>query len=274
MFQTPKDGPVGKTVRLIRKLSALRIPLHAAGAGYFMILSMFPGLVVLLSLLRRTGLRVESLVELIRGWLPDALMPAAEAVIVSAYENASGSLLGLSAVAAIWSAGRGVWGILTGLNAVYGVEESRGWLRTRLISAAYTFAFLLVLLLTLVLQVFGDTVLKLLAGRPGGLARFLTEAVDLRFVLLVILQTGIFALMFRVLPNRRGGFRESLPGALLASFGWLAFSDLYSVYVDHFAGLRSVYGSVYAIALSMLWLYCCMSIVFYGGALNRFLWQS
>ena len=38
MFQTPKDGPVGKTVRLIRKLSALRIPLHAAGAGYFMIL--------------------------------------------------------------------------------------------------------------------------------------------------------------------------------------------------------------------------------------------
>ena len=274
MSQIPKDGRIGKVTRLIRELAGLRIPLHAAGAGYFMILSLFPALVLLLSLLRQTGLRVESMVELVRGWIPEVLVPAAEEIVVSTYENSSGAMVGLSAVAAVWSAGRGVWGILTGLNAVYGVEEDRGWLRTRLISAAYTFAFLLVLLLTLVLQVFGNTVLKLLAGRPGAFAAFLVDAVDLRFMLLVILQTLVFTLMFTVLPNRRGGFRESLPGALLASFGWLVFSDLYSVYVDHFAGLRNIYGSVYAIALSMLWLYCCMSIVFYGGALNRFLRES
>ena len=74
-----------------------------------------------------------------------------------------------------------------------------------------------------------------------------------------------------VLPNRRGCFREGLPGALLGASGWLIFSDLYSVYVERYARLTRVYGSVYAVALSMLWLYCCVSIVFYGALVNRLL---
>jgi membrane protein len=53
--------------------------------------------------------------------------------------------------------------------------------------------------------------------------------------------------------------------------GWLIFSDLYSIYVERFSGYGNLYGSVYAVALSMLWLYCCMSILFFGGALNRWL---
>ncbi len=77
--------------------------------------------------------------------------------------------------------------------------------------------------------------------------------------------------MFMALPSGRNQFWDSLPGALLASSGWLVFSDLFSIYVEHFAHLSNVYGSVYAVALSMLWLYCCMSIVFYGGVLNRYL---
>ena len=77
--------------------------------------------------------------------------------------------------------------------------------------------------------------------------------------------------MYAALPNKRNSFRESLPGALLASVGWLVFSDLYSVYVENFSGYANIYGSVYALALSMLWLYFCISIVFYGGALNAYL---
>ena len=80
--------------------------------------------------------------------------------------------------------------------------------------------------------------------------------------------------MFMALPNKDIRFRDALPGALLASCGWLIFSNLDSVYVEHFARLSNVYGSVYAVALSMLWLYCCISIVFYGGVLNRILTEN
>ena len=78
-------------------------------------------------------------------------------------------------------------------------------------------------------------------------------------------------MLYMVLPNGKNRFGDSLPGALLASSGWLVFSDLYSIYVENFSGYANVYGSVYAVALSMLWLYCCLSILFYGGVLNRYL---
>ena len=77
--------------------------------------------------------------------------------------------------------------------------------------------------------------------------------------------------MFTALPNRKTKLRDSLPGAFLGSLGWLIFSHLFSLYVEHFPSFARVYGSVYAVALSMLWLYFCMSILFYGGLLNRIL---
>lgn len=267
----PKGGILGKTVALATRLRDMRIPGHAANAGYFIVLSVFPALVLILSLLRYTGLEVESLMAVLGSVIPEALRGAAEELVVNTYESSSGAMVGISAVTALWSASRGVYGLLTGLNAIYGVAEDRGYLYTRLISAVYTFAFLLVLMLTLILHVFGTTLLRLLPKARSPFFRFLTEAVDLRFFLLLLVQTLFFTVVFMVLPNRRNRFRDSLPGALLASLGWLVFSDAYSLYVAHFHSYANIYGSVYAVALSMLWLYCCLSIVFYGGALNVYL---
>ena len=105
----------------------------------------------------------------------------------------------------------------------------------------------------------------------NGIVIFLMDLVDLRFFLLLILQSLIFTLMFMVLPNQRNRFVASLPGGILSSIGWLVFSDLFSIYVENFNSYSNIYGSVYAVALGMLWLYCCLSILFYGGALNHFL---
>jgi membrane protein len=177
-------------------------------------------------------------------------------------------------VGALWSASRGIYGLMAGLNEIYDAPESRGYFKTRLLGMFYTVLFLLVLLVTLVLGVFGDSLLQLLPPASGGLGLLLTEVIDLRFFLMLFLQTALFCAMFIVLPNRHNSFRESLPGAVLASTGWLIFSQLFSFYVEHFSGYANVYGSVYAVALSMLWLYCCMSIVFCGGALNQILLEK
>ncbi len=261
-------GFSGKILWAVRRVQEFRIPLHAANACYFIVLAVFPALLLLLGLLRHTPLEVEKLAEMLDGVLPEALLNGAEALILMTYDNASGTLVGVSAVTALWSASRGIYGVLTGLNAIYGVSENRGYLYTRVISMVYTFAFLLVLLLTLGLHVFGTGLLSMLERLPHPAVPVIMEIIDFRFVLLLVLQTGFFTAMFMVLPNRKNGFLESLPGALLAAGGWLVFSDLYSVYVEHFAHLSNVYGSVYGVSLSMLWLYCCMSIVFYAGGLN------
>ncbi len=260
-----------KAVELGQYVTGLRIPVYASHASFFIALSVFPTLVLLMSLLRYTGVGVENLTELLHGILPTALMPAAQKLIVNTYHSTTGTLISVSALAALWSASRGIHGLTTGLNSIYGVAENRGYFRTRLVSVVYTFGFLLVLLLTLVLHLFGTGIMEWLPLEESPLLRFLESVLDLRFFLLLFLQTALFTAMFMVLPNRRNSFGDSFPGAVLASICWLVFSELYSVYVENFAGLSNIYGSVYAVALSMLWLYCCISIVFYGGALNHWL---
>ena len=260
-----------KLTAVITHLSRQKIGMHAASAGYFIVLSIFPLLVLVLALLRYTGLQVDTLTDLLAGFLPNALMPSAKRLILSTYQNTSGAVISLSALTGLWSASRGVYGLLVGLNTIYAVQESRGYFYTRAISMVYTVLFLLMLLVTLVLNVFGTTLLQLLPLQNLGLLQFLWDLLDSRFLLTLLLQTGLFSAMFMALPNRHNSFRESLPGALLASAGWLVFSNLYSIYVRNFSGYANIYGSVYAVALSMLWLYCCLSIVFYGGALNHYL---
>ena len=271
MREFPKGGLVGKTVHFVRAVLELRIPLYAANACYFMVLAVFPTLLLLLGVLQYTPLDVERLGELLAGILPEAFGEGAEEMILLTYDKISGTALSVTAVTALWSASRGIFGVMTGLNAIYGVTEDRGYVVTRCISMVYMFLFLAVLPLTLALHVFGTALLQFLNRLSIPVLDMLAEFVDLRFFLLLAIQTAFFTAMFTVLPNRRNRIRDSVPGALLASSGWLIFSDLYSIYVERFARLSNVFGSVYAVALSMLWLYCCMSIVFYGGALNRYL---
>ena len=271
MREVPKEGVIGKLVRFARAVSERRIPLYAANACFFLVLSVFPALLLVLGILQYTPLEAEGLAELLAGVVPGAFLEKIRHLILRAGSGVTGTALSLTAVTALWSASRGIFGIMTGLNAVYGVPEDRGYVLTRCISVVYMFLFLLVLMLTLTLHVFGTRILLLLYRLPIPFLDTLTGIIDLRFFLLLFLQTVLFTAMFMVLPNRKNGFRESLPGALLASSGWLIFSDLYSIYVEKFARLTNIYGSLSAIPLAMLWLYCCMAIVFYGGALNRYL---
>ena len=180
---------IEKTAELLRHLSRQNIGIHAAGAGYFIVLSIFPLLVLILALLRYTGLQVERLTDLLEGFLPNALMPAAKRLIVSTYQNTSGAVISLSALTGLWSASRGVYGLLTGLNAIYRVPESRGYFYTRGISMVYTVLFLLMLLITLVLNVFGTSLLQWLPLENLTLLQFLWELVDSRFLVMLLLQT-------------------------------------------------------------------------------------
>ncbi len=273
-MEIPKGGLVGKTLQIIRRVQAMKIPNHAANAGYFIVLSVFPALVLILSLLRYTSLDAQDLLNLLQGFLPAALMDSAEKLIINTFAHTSGVVVSISAVGALWSASRGVYALLTGLNTIYDVEESRGYWQSRAISMLYTFLFVVVLVLTLVLNVFGEAILEMLPPAKGSVGHFLSDVVDLRQFLLLILQIGLFTAMFMRLPGKKNSFSDSIAGAVLASLGWLIFTNLFSFYVEHFAGYTSIYGNVYAVALSMLWLYCCLSIVFYGGALNKILMDS
>lgn len=268
-------GRVGEKLRgLAAYITKMNIPVYASHASFFITLAVFPMLLLLVSALRYTGLSVDSLTEILDGVIPAALIPFIKRLIQNAYQSTSGTLLSLSALMALWSSSRGIYGLHKGLNSIYEVSENRGWLYTRAMSVVYTVVFLAVLLLTLVLHVFGSTILQVIPFDTGSVWTFLDSIVDLRFFLLLIVQTVVFTAMYMALPNKHNKLLDSFPGAVFSSLGWLILSDLYSRYVENFSNYANIYGSIYAVALSMLWLYCCVSIIFYGGALNVYLMEE
>lgn len=252
-------------------LEPMKIRIHSAYTSFFLVLSVFPLLVLLFGLLGYTSLGLEDLMVLVEAFLPAAFLPMAQRVISGAYANTSAMVLSISVLTALWSASRSVLGLVEGLNAVYGVKENRSYLHTRSISVGYTFLFLVVIVLTLVLHVFGHTIMDFLRMTTDPVLLFLMELIDVRYVFLLVLQSVVFTMMYAFLPNRHNRLVESIPGAVVATLGWTVFSDLFSLYVEYFPYYANVFGSVYAAALAMLWLYICIKIVFYGAALNRFL---
>lgn len=255
---------------LIFNLTEMKIPLYAANACYFLAIATFPALLLILASLRYTALSATDLIRFLEGILPSALMGAAESLIVSTYYNSSAGLLGISAVAALWSASRGVHGLLTGLNNIYGVRENRGWLYTRLISVGYTFVFLILVIVTLVFQVFGQSLADRFWTVQHPLVQLLVGMIDWRSIWLLVAQIVIMDLVYMVLPNKRARFWHSLPGAVIAAVGWQGFSKLFSFYVEHMlTRYTNIYGSIYTVAIGLLWIYCCMCILLFGGLINR-----
>ena len=256
---------------LVSSMSRLDVPIYSANASYFLILAAFPTVMLLLNLLSYTSFTSNTLLDLLSGVIPHAIMPAVSRIVTGMYASSSSTLVSVSALTALWAASRGIYGMITGLNRIYAVRENRGYVFTRLLSVVYTFLFLLVLLLTLALHVFGQTILNLIPETNIVFLQFLLDVIPFRFLILLVLQTAVFTAMFMFLPNRRNHFWASFPGAVLAALGWQVYSWAFSLYMSHFSRYDTIYGSLSVVALTMLWLYVCMEIVFYGGALNKYL---
>ena len=254
-------------------LRPMNIPLHSAYTGFFFVLSLFPGLMLLLGLLRYTAMGPEELLSILEGWVPEHVVGIVRSLVETSYRHSSGTVVSISVVAALYSASRGMFGILGGLHAVYGITLRRNYWRKRVISMGYTAAFLALLMLTLMIHVGSTALLDYLQMTTSPALLFLMRLVDFRSVLLLLLLVSLFTAMYAWLPARRSRLRSNLPGAAAAAIGWLLFTRLFSVYVEYFTTYSNIYGSVYALALGMLWLYFCIGIFFYGGALNRLLSQ-
>ncbi len=254
-------------------LRPMQIPLHSAYTAFFLILSLFPALLLLLGILRYTEFTAADLLALLEGFLPENLLPVAALLVQSSYRYSSSTVVSLSVLAALWSASRGMYGLARGLSAVAGTKLQIGYWKRRFLSVLYTFLFLVILVLTLVLHVFGNAIVDFLWMTTQPVLMTLMSLIDLRFLLLLVLQTMLFSAMYSLLTMHRFHFWRCVPGAVLASLGWLIFSRLFSVYVTHYSGYTNIFGSIYALALGMLWLYFCICILFYGAAFNR-LWQD
>ncbi len=260
--------------RLLKWLRPMYISHHSAYTAFFLILSLFPCMLLLLGLLKYTPFGVRELLQLLEGLLPEALLPVAAVIVQASYDHSSGAMVSLSAAAALWSASRGMRGLVQGLCAVQEQPEDRGYLPSRAASMGYTLIFLLVLVAVILAQVLLQGLADYLLMTTKSPYLWLLGHLDLEFISLLLILSLLFSIMQAWLPTRRTRLRHNLPGGALAALGWLGSAELFSVYVQYFAGYTNIFGSLYGLALGMLWLYFCVSLVFYGSALNRLIFEK
>ena len=141
----------------------------------------------------------------------------------------------------------------------------------RLLSIVYTIGFVFILIFTIGVLLFGNRIQMLLESWFPHLAYFSGIIILFRTGLSIALFLLFFVLIYTILPNKKLSFLKQIPGAAFTALGWLIFSYVYSLYVDHIANFSYIYGSLTALILLMLWLYICMNIVLLGAELNKML---
>ena len=160
-----------RIAQLSARIAAMQIPIYAGNASFFLLLSVFPIVSLLLSLLPYTPLTLEHLLGLCAQLAPDWLLRLLEYFIRTLYGSSSAAIISASAVLTLWSASKGMLSLLDGLNAVLEVRETRRYLHRRLLCVVYTVGMLLALLLTLGLYVGGQALRQIVRAAVGALLR-------------------------------------------------------------------------------------------------------
>ena len=262
-------------IRLIRafatKLRDDSISAFAAQAAFFIILSFFPFVMFLLTLLNYLPVSATDLQILSTDFFPESISGILHTIFSELIEKSSGTVLSITVIAALWSASRGMLALVRGLNAVYQHKETRNYFLIRGVSMLYTLTFAALLIITLVLLVFGNQLYHFIVTSVPFLGDLALLILSLRSLVTMTVLTLFFLLMYLIIPNRKSHFFSELPGAVLTAGGWLGFSFLFSYYIDHIGTFSYTYGSLTALAVCMLWLYFCMYILFIGAEVNMIL---
>ncbi len=255
----------------IRELSRYRIGLYAANTSFYIILSVFPTIMLIATLLPTFGVAKQELLDAMNGLVPRVIYPLIEKILEDLWISSGGVLLSTTAPVAIWSASRGIHCIRQGLNHIYGIHEKRSFLIKRLSSMLYTILLILALVLTLVLNGFGRSLIAYMTKQNIPIVKLLGKILRMRGLILMAILTGLFTAMYCLFSHRKRRLRFALPGAALAALGWLVFTEGYSLYVRFSGSYSLLYGSLSVIAMGMVWLYVCISILFYGCVLNIYI---
>lgn len=257
---------IGNLKSFLDKCKSDKINAYSAQSAFFIILSIIPFLMVFSSLLQYTTVTESMIQDILRRVMPEYVSPFLISLVDEVYNRSMG-IISATAVVAVWSAAKGVQYMTDGLNSVNDLEETRNWFVLRFWAVVYTVVFLIAIVLTLLVLVFGNSLRELAARHIPVLVQISGFLSYFRGLVMLAVLILFFDVIFTALPNKKLSFKGQLPGAVLCSVAWYLFSFGLSVYVDYFNGF-SMYGSLTTIALIMLWLYFCMYIMMMCAEVN------
>jgi membrane protein len=235
---------------------------RAAALSYAFLFSIFPLLLFVAALLSLVPVHhvIRQFMDSAAQLLPDE---AATAVRNTLRQVITGSghpgLISLAAITALWASSTGAATVMSMLNVVYRVRNTRPWWKRRAIA--------IVLTVVLALFVIVATLVIMLSARIGavlgGAGHMLTTIAPIVLALVAV------DLIYCVAPAQRRPWRWVTPGSVTFTVLWLAMSLGLRAYVAHFANYDVMYGSIGGLILFMLWLFLTSVVLLLGAEVNR-----
>ena len=266
----PKEGWKDILLRSWREISAQNLFLIAGGVTYAALLALFPGLAALVSLygLAFDATQIEQQLGAFVGVVPAEMRDLLTQQLHS-LTSAPHHALGLAAITgvilAVWSASRGMSGLISALNIAYEEEESRSFVKFNALA----------LLMTLGLLASGIIVTSLIAVLPVAL-KFLPLGQAAKWAIFVVewpvligFVLSLLAILYRYAPNRdEPKWRWVSPGAITATFCWILASLGFTIYVGNFNSYDKTYGSLGGVIILLTWMYISTLMILFGAVMN------
>jgi membrane protein len=246
------------------------LPGLSAQLAYYFLLSLFPLLIVLFTLLPYFPIPHQDMLGVIRDFAPVEAMDLIEKNVHDIMDNRNGGLLSFGIIGTIWSASNGIDAIVKAFNKAYNVKESRSFIVSRGMAILLTLGMILVLILAIVLPVFGRAIGLFLFSSMGYSSEFTKLWDTLSWLVSAIILFLIFTGLYWIAPNVRIKCRSAFPGAAFATVGWIISSIGLTFYVGNISNYSLTYGSIGAIIVLMIWLYISAFIIILGGEINAF----
>ena len=202
------------------------------------------------------------------------LPPPVEEVVSYLFQevHAPQTLISMTAITCVWSASTAMVALIKGLYSVFDVSKNHNYIFMRILANLYTVVFVMTLLVSMGLMVFGDMLYEwLITVMPPAFPTLINR---FKPIMSYVLLLFFFWLMFIAIPRKQVSLRNAFFGAALASAGWVLFSFFFSVFVENFANYATIYGSLAALVILMVWLYACMFILLIGGEIAMWLQHS
>jgi membrane protein len=253
---------------MARRFQKDEIPRLSAELAYYFLLSLFPFLIFLITLLAYLPIPHEDLLSIIRQYAPKEAIHLVEANVHRVVDEQNGRLLSLSIIGAIWSASNGMNAIVRAFNRAYDVVENRPFLVARGMSVLLTIGMIFVIIVALVLPVFGKMIGLFLFSAFGFPATFLMIWNAMRWVISSLILFVVFTVLYYFAPNKKLRCANVVRGAIFATIGWIITSLAFSYYVNHFANYAAMYGSLGGMIILMVWFYLSGMIIVLGGEMN------
>ena len=258
-----------RIMRILDRAAQSHVGAYAAQSAFFFVLSLIPIILLLMTMVQYTPLTRGDVMTAVTEVFPKTVTPFLLSIINEVYSQST-AIIPVTILVALWSAGRGVLAITSGLNCIYQSKETRNYFYLRLRASVYTVLFLLVIISCLLLAVFGNRISIFVEINAPVLQKAVDFLIRIRTSLTVGVMMLFCMLLYRFLPDVkiRTKWKHQIPGSVFSAIGWQIISLIFSVYLDIFEGFSTMYGSLTTIVLVMLWLYFCMYMILLGGVIN------